>query len=141
MAVASGNKVRVHYKGTLSDNTQFDSSDGREPLEFSVGAGQVIAGFDAAVTGMEEGASKTVTLPAAEAYGAHDPENVLVVGKELIPPGADLSVGDPLEVGVEGGTVVVRVTEITDETVTLDANHPLAGEDLTFELTLVEIVA
>lgn len=141
MPVVAGNTVRVHYKGTLSDYTEFDSSEGGDPLEFSVGAGQVIVGFDAAVTGMEVGETKTVTIPALEAYGVHDPENVLVVGSDQIPPGADLSVGDPLEVGIEGGTVMVRVTELTDDSVTLDANHPLAGEDLTFELKLAEIVS
>jgi peptidylprolyl isomerase len=142
MTAQSGHTVRVHYTGTLSDHTVFDSSEGREPLEFALGAGQVIAGFDAAVTGMAVGDSKTVTIPAAEAYGAHDAENVIVVGREQIPPGAELSLGDQLEVGVQGGgRVMVRVTEMTDETVTLDGNHPLAGEDLTFALTLDEIVA
>lgn len=137
MAVQPGDTVRVHYTGTLSDGSVFDSSQGREPLGFTVGAGEVIPGFDRAVTGMEVGDTRTVTIPAAEAYGEADPEQVLVVGRDQIPPGDPIHVGDQLEIGLDnGGTILVTVAEVTDETVTLDANHALAGEDLTFEITL-----
>lgn len=140
MPVQSGDTVHVHYTGTLADGTVFDSSDGGDPLVFAVGSGEVIPGFDAAVTGMEVGETRTVTIPAAQAYGETDPEQVLVVGRDQMPDGAPIAVGDPLQIGLDGGgTIVVTVTEVTDETVTLDANPALAGENLTFEITLGDI--
>lgn len=135
MPVQSGDTVHVHYTGTLSDGSVFDSSEGREPLAFTVGAGDVIAGFDRAVTGMEVGQTRTVTIPAADAYGEPDPEQTLVVPRSEMPEGA-VEVGDTFVLGMEGGEVPVTVAEVTDESVTLDANHPLAGEDLTFAITL-----
>ena len=138
--VQAGDTVHVHYTGTLADGSRFDSSEGREPLAFTAGVGQVVPGFDKAVLGMETGETKTVTIPAAEAYGEPDPEQVLVVGRDQIPPGAPLSVGDQLQIGLEGGGAIqVTVAELHDETVTLDANHALAGEDLTFEITVVRV--
>lgn len=138
MPVQSGDSVRVHYTGTLADGSEFDSSRGRDPLAFTAGAGQVVPGFDAAVLGMETGETKTVTIPAAQAYGEPDPEQQLVVPKAEVPDG--VTVGDQLQLGMpNGGAVVVRVAEIEGEEVTLDANHELAGQDLTFEITLVEI--
>lgn len=138
--VQKGDTVHVHYTGTLADGSTFDSSAGREPLAFTAGVGQVVPGFDKAVLGMETGETQTVTLPAAEAYGEPDPEQVLTVGRDQIPPGQPLSVGDQLQVGLQGGGAIqVTVAELDDETVTLDANHPLAGEDLTFEITVVSI--
>jgi peptidylprolyl isomerase len=135
MVVQNGDTVRVHYTGTLADGSVFDSSEGGEPLAFTVGAGDVIAGFDRAVTGMEVGETRTVTIPAADAYGEVDPEAVLVVPRDEMPEGG-VAVGDAFVIGVEGGEIPVMVAEVTDETVTLDANHALAGEDLTFVLTL-----
>lgn len=137
MPVQSGDTVRVHYTGTLSDGSVFDTSRGGDPLSFTVGAGDVIAGFDKAVTGMEVGDTKTVTIPSAGAYGDADPEQVLVVGRDQLPSDEPVELGDSLEIGLDdGGVILVTVAEITDETITLDANHALAGEELTFEITL-----
>lgn len=135
-----GDMVRVHYTGTLDDGTVFDSSRDREPLEFSLGTGQVIPGFDQALTGMKPGESKKVTIPAAEAYGPYRSELVLVVDRAEFPAEIAPDLGDQFELSQDGNSFVVNVTDITDTNVTLDANHPLAGEDLTFELELVEIV-
>lgn len=141
MAPVSGDTVRVHYTGTLADGTCFDSSDGREPLEFTVGSGQVIPGFDAAVTTLEVGATATVTIPAADAYGEHAEEGLQVFPREAFPPDANPEVGWAVELSApDGQRVPATVAEVTDESITLDFNHPLAGQDLTFEITLVEIV-
>lgn len=136
----AGDTVRVHYTGTLDDGSVFDSSRGREPLEFTVGAGQVIPGFDEAVTGMQPGEEKRVTIPADDAYGQRRPEMVGSIRREQFPPGIQPAVGQQLQMSQQGHTFVVTVTEVSDDEVTLDANHPLAGEDLTFQLELVEIV-
>ncbi|HEX8299604.1 MAG TPA: FKBP-type peptidyl-prolyl cis-trans isomerase [Rubricoccaceae bacterium] len=134
----AGDTVHIHYTGTLADGSEFDSSRGREPLRFTLGAGQVVPGFDRAVAGMAEGETQTVTIPAAEAYGEHDPENTLVVPAGQLPPGVTL--GDRLALGTpDGGQVAVTVTALDAEGATLDANHDLAGKDLTFEITLVRI--
>ncbi|HEX9952060.1 MAG TPA: FKBP-type peptidyl-prolyl cis-trans isomerase [Rubricoccaceae bacterium] len=134
----TGDTVHIHYTGTLADGTEFDSSRGREPLRFTLGAGQVVPGFDRAVDGMAEGQTQTVTIPAAEAYGEHDPENTLVVPAANLPTGVVL--GDRLALGTpDGGQVAVTVTAIDADGATLDANHDLAGKDLTFEITLVRI--
>lgn len=135
-----GNTVKVHYTGTLDDGSIFDTSEGREPLEFVMGAGQMIPGFESAVRGMKLGESKTVTIPAEEAYGPHNPELVLEVGLEEMPEDLEYGVGDWLQMQLSDGRVIeVTVVSITDTNVTLDANHRLAGKDLTFEIELVEI--
>jgi FKBP-type peptidyl-prolyl cis-trans isomerase 2 len=135
-----GDKVAVHYTGTLSDGTQFDSSEGRAPLEFTVGAGQMIAGFDKAVDGMKVGETKTVTIPAAEAYGTVRPELVMEFPKSSLPQGMNPKVGEQLQMrNSSGGTAIVTVTRVTDSSITVDANHELAGKDLTFKIRLVEI--
>jgi peptidylprolyl isomerase len=139
MAAKRGDTVRVHYTGTLTDGTQFDSSRGREPLEFTLGEGRVIAGFDAAVTGMEVGESRTVTIPAADAYGERQEAMLLRVPRGQVPPNVEPRVGQQLQVGRGGDAVPVTVREVTPEHVVLDANHPLAGEDLTFALELVAV--
>ncbi|NJB67889.1 peptidylprolyl isomerase [Desulfobaculum xiamenense] len=137
----SGDTVRVHYTGTLDDGTEFDSSRDRDPLEFVVGAGAVIAGFDNAVDGMEPGQSKSVHIPCAEAYGEYVQEAVAMIPREHFPDHIVPELGMALQIPQEGGTpVVVTVTAVTDEAITLDGNHPLAGKDLTFEISLVEIV-
>lgn len=141
MAVAQqGDTVRIHYTGKLADGTEFDSSSGREPLEFTVGAGQVIPGFDEAVQGMEVGDQKEFTIPSDRAYGERREEMVMRIDRTQLPPELDPTVGDELQLQTpEGRPVPVRVADIDDEAVVLDANHPLAGEDLTFEVKLEEI--
>lgn len=135
-----GDKVKVHYTGKLDDGTIFDSSAGRDPLEFTLGSGQIIPGFDAGVTGMSVGESKTVNIPSVEAYGPHHEEMVITVGRDEFPPEVTPTIGDQLQMRHETGQVVmVTIAEISDENVTLDANHPLAGKDLTFEIELVEV--
>lgn len=135
----AGDTVRVHYTGTLEDGSVFDSSQGREPLEFTLGEGQVIPGFEEAVLGMEPGESKRVTIPSTEAYGPRREELMLEVGKEEFPPDVRPEVGQRLQMVQGEQAMVVLVREVGDRSVTLDANHPLAGEDLTFELELVRI--
>ena len=138
-AAKAGDTVRVHYKGTLDDGSVFDSSEGRDPLEFTIGSGQVIPGFDTAVTGMNVGDARTVTIPAAEAYGSRRDDLVLVVDRQNLPDDMNPDIGDQLQLSQEGHAFVVTVTDVTEQNITLDANHPLAGEDLTFELELVHI--
>ena len=136
----AGDTVAIHYTGTLADGSQFDSSEGRDPLRFMLGSGQIIAGLDAAITGMSQGEKKSVTIAAAEAYGDHRPEAVQAVPRAQIPAEIPLEVGGSLQVQTpDGQTIPVTVTSVTDEEVTLDANHPLAGKDLTFAVELVEI--
>ncbi len=135
-----GNTVKVHYTGTLADGSRFDTSRGSDPLEVTLGSGSVIAGFEQALIGMAVGESKTVTIAAAEAYGDRDAERVHQVEREKMPDDIDLRVGVILEaVGEDGTPLPVQVAELSDTTVTLDFNHPLAGQDLTFELELMEI--
>lgn len=136
-----GDNVQVHYTGTLDDGSQFDSSEGREPLEFLLGAGQVIPGFEAAIVGMAEGETKTVTFSADQAYGPHDPSAVHTVGRDEIPSEIPLSVGGRLQASdPEGNEVTLTITAVDETSVTLDANHPLAGKALTFALTLVGFI-
>ncbi|HSK21470.1 MAG TPA: peptidylprolyl isomerase [Longimicrobiales bacterium] len=135
----SGDTVRVHYTGKLEDGSVFDSSDGRDPLEFTVGSGQVIPGFDQAVAGMSPGEEREVKIPAAEAYGDRKDDLVIVVERSQLPPDIDPDVGQQLQLSQEGRAFVVTVADVNEQNITLDANHPLAGEDLTFELQLVEI--
>jgi peptidylprolyl isomerase len=138
---SSGNTVRIHYTGRLTDGTEFDTSAGSEPLEFELGAGQIISGLDEAVTGMKVGETSTVTVPADKAYGPHHPEAVSAVPRENIPEGIALEPGLRLQAQREDGTALaLTVVEIGEDRVTLDANHPLAGRDLVFELELVEVL-
>ena len=137
--IEAGKSVLVHYKGTLSDGTVFDSSEGRAPLKFQIGAGQVIPGFDSAVKAMETGSSKTVTIPCAEAYGEVVQDLIATVPAEQFPDEIQPEVGLTLELQSPQGNLPVRVMDISDDGILLDGNHPLAGQDLTFELTLVEI--
>lgn len=130
----TGDTVSVHYTGTLDDGTQFDSSRGREPLSFEMGAGQLIAGFEAAVTGLEVGESTTVRLDPGQAYGEPMPELMIEVPAEHAPEG--LSVGDMVMLGSGAQAVVVGLDA---DTVTIDANHPLAGQALTFHIELVSV--
>jgi peptidylprolyl isomerase len=136
----SGNTVRIHYTGRLDDGTVFDSSEGREPLSFTLGEGKVIPGFEAAVVGMGAGDTKSAVIPAEEAYGPRRDDLVLRVERERLPEGIDPEPGQALQMQTEEGQVVpVTVTEVDEAAVILDANHPLAGRDLTFEIEVVEV--
>ena len=137
--IENGKTVKVHYKGTLSDGTIFDSSEGRDPLEFLTGAEQVIPGFEAAVVELTVGETKTLTLAADDAYGNHDENMIGMVPRDSMPEDMEIEVDMMLQMETEDGVMPVRVVEVAEESVTLDANHPLAGQDLTFEVTLVEI--
>lgn len=134
-----GDTVRVHYTGTLRDGSVFDSSRGRSPLEFRLGSGQVIPGFDAAVSGMAIGEERTVTIAADEAYGPRRPDLVLTVDRAQLPAGFTPAVGQQLELGQGQDVFAVVVRDVSEDRVVFDANHPLAGEDLTFALELLEI--
>jgi len=136
----SGDTVKIHYTGTLDNGTQFDSSEGREPLEFALGGGQVIPGFDKAVDGMAVGESKTVTIPAKEAYGQRHEQLVQEVPRSALPEEMEPAVGMQLQSQSPDGQVMnLVVTEVADESITVDANHPLAGQALTFAIELVAI--
>ncbi len=140
-AAKSGDKVRVHYTGKLADGSVFDSSDGRDPLEFTVGDGSVIPDFDAAVEGLGVGESITREIEAESAYGKYIDELVMEIERTQLPQEIPYEVGRQLQIPQEDGrAAVVTVTGVTDSSVTLDANHPLAGKDLTFQIELVEIV-
>ncbi|MEZ4425197.1 MAG: peptidylprolyl isomerase [Gemmatimonadota bacterium] len=135
-----GDVVHVHYTGRLQDGTVFDSSQQRDPLQFQVGAGQVIPGFESAVEGMEEGETRTATIEALNAYGPRNEDMMLTVPREQLPDGLEPEVGASLQVSTtEGQVYPVRIAELQEQTVVLDANHPLAGEDLTFDIELVRI--
>ena len=135
-----GDNVKIHYTGKLQDGTVFDSSQGHDPLQFTIGSGQVIQGFDEAVVGMSKGDSKNVNIPVDKAYGPRNEELVLTAPISQVPPDLNPEVGQKLEMGGPNGEiVVVKVVAVTDENITLDANPPLAGEDLIFDIELVEI--
>jgi len=144
-AAESGDTVQVHYTGKLVEGEMFDSSrqEGREPLEFVLGSGSVIPGFDAAVTGMTIGENKTVTIPVDDAYGPRRDDLVLAANRSELPPDFEPSIGETLmmQTGEDDPPVPVTIVEMDDTTVSLDANHRLAGQDLVFELELVGIKA
>ena len=141
MSIAKkGDKVKVHYTGKLEDGSIFDSSANREPLEFELGAGMMIAGFDKAVDGMSLGDKKTANIPANEAYGQRNDEMIVSVAKAQLPPDLNPEVGQQLAMQQPNGqSVPVVVTKVETESIELDANHPLAGKDLIFDIELVEI--
>ncbi len=138
--VKSGDTVRIHYTGTLLDGSTFDSSQGRDPLEFQVGSGQIIPGLDSALPGMAVGEKKEVKVAAEEAYGAVNPEMRQSVPREGIPADIPLDPGTQLQMQTpDGQALPVTVVEVDESTVTLDANHPLAGKDLTFDIEVVSV--
>ena len=140
--VKEGDVVKVHYTGKLASGEQFDSSAGREPLEFTVGAGQMIKGFDAALPGMNVGDKKTITIPAEEGYGERSDDAVIEFPKENIPEDMQLEPGMSLTLSnQQGQPVPVVVKEIRDDVVLLDANHFLAGQDLVFDIEVVDVVS
>lgn len=135
-----GDKVKVHYSGTLKDGTEFDSSEGKPPLEFVLGEGRVIPGFEKAVEGMAVDETRTVAISAVDAYGPYNEQMIIEVERDQFPSDVPLTVGQHYQFDTNKGEVhIVRVIEMDDRLVTLDANHPLAGEDLAFEIRLVEI--
>ncbi len=137
----SGDKVRIHYTGKLEDGTVFDSSADREPLEFTIGSGQVIPGVEQAVTGMEPGEQKSAEIPPEQAYGPRRDDMVATVAREQLPKGMAPTVGQQLAVRQEDGRQFnVTVTGTTDTSVTIDANHRLAGHNLLFDLELVQVL-
>jgi FKBP-type peptidyl-prolyl cis-trans isomerase 2 len=138
--VKNGDTIQVHYKGTLTDGTLFDSSEGGEPLEFKVGGGMVIPGFDKGVMGMAIGEKRTINIPCAEAYGQLNEEMKINMPRSEVPADMNPEIGMEMHLTDENGQVIpVLVIGLTDDTITLDANHPLAGEDLNFDLELVSI--
>lgn len=140
MTAKKGDIVKVHYTGKLTSGDQFDSSEGRNPLEFKVGAGQMIPGFDQAIPGMNVGEKKTITISPLEAYGKKNKEAIIEFPKTNIPADIKLETGMKLQLRNEAGEPIpVVVTEVKDETVILDANHELAGKELVFDIELVEI--
>jgi peptidylprolyl isomerase len=135
-----GDTVKVHYTGKLQDGNVFDSSENREPLEFTLGAGNMIPGFEQAVQGMNIGDKKTAEIPSEQAYGEKREDMIISVPRENVPGDIEPEVGQQLAIQQQGGQQVpVTVTEVSEEKVVLDANHPLAGKDLVFEIELVEI--
>lgn len=136
----NGDQVKVHYHGRLTTGETFDSSAGREPLEFTLGSGMVIKGFDDGVTGMSVGEKKTINIPVNEAYGPVNDQMIFTVAKTQMPEGLDVQPGMQLMMHAGGGQQLpVIVTAVEEENVIIDGNHPLAGKDLVFELELVEI--
>lgn len=136
-----GNTVKVHYTGKLEDGTVFDSSTGRAPLEFTLGEGELIPGFEEAVDGMEPGETKTTEIAPEDAYGPYDQDLVFQIERSRFPDEIDPEVGQQLQLRQEDGQAFqATIMDVTDDAVTMDANHPLAGKDLTFDIELVEIV-
>jgi peptidylprolyl isomerase len=137
----TGDTVQVHYTGTLTDGTVFDSSAGRSPLEFTVGSGQVIKGFDEGVAGMNQGEKKKINIPVEDAYGPANEEMIFTLDRSDIPDDIPLEVGMTLNMHEDGNPrpIPVIVRDLTDTNVTLDANHPLAGQDLVFDVELVGV--
>lgn len=139
--VESGDRIKVNYVGRFENGAIFDSSEGREPLEFTVGDEQVIAGFDRAVIGLKPGESRKVVVTPEDGYGEHVPGMVAEIERQQIPDHEKLVLGSMLEVSMEDGqSLEVQVVEISDETVVLDGNHPLAGKELHFEIELLDFV-
>ena len=135
-----GDTLHLHYKGTLDDGTVFDSSEGRDPLSFELGSGQIIPGLDVGVTGMAVGEKRTVRVEAAEAYGEHHPDRVQAVDRANVPDHIPTDPGTQLQQQAQdGNSMNVVIVEATDDQLILDANHPLAGKALTFDVELVEI--
>ena len=137
---SSGDTVKVHYKGTLQDGTVFDDSHGDEPIEFTIGDEELIPGFEDAVIGMTPEESKEVTIESDDAYGDRREDLVATIDRDELPDDMDIEEGQHLRMeGQDGQTMIVRVVDLEEDTVTLDGNHPLAGKDLTFNIELLEI--
>lgn len=137
----TGDIVRINYSGRLVDGTQFDSSEGRAPLEFTLGQGQVIKGLEQHVSGMEPGQKSTVTIPASSAYGPRRDDAIQQIDRAKVPSGIELKIGTQLQARTaDGGLLPITIVGVDDASVTVDANHPLAGQDLVFDVEVVEVV-
>lgn len=137
-----GDTVRVQYTGKLKDGTIFDTSDEREPLEFTIGKGEIIPGFERAVVGMKPGETKTATIPPEEAYGPHRDDMLFTIDRDQFPEDIQPRPGQQLQIQQPGGqAAIVTVSDVSELTVTLDVNHPLAGQPLTFAIKLLDIVS
>ncbi len=137
-----GDTVRVQYTGKLKDGTIFDTSDEREPLEFTIGKGEIIPGFERAVVGMKPGETKTATIPPEEAYGPHRDDMLFTIDRDQFPEDIQPRPGQQLQIQQPGGqAAIVTVSDVSELTVTLDVNHPLAGQPLTFDIKLLDIVS
>ncbi len=135
-----GSKVKINYTGKLDDGTVFDTSEGKAPLEFTLGSKQVIPGFETGITGMKVGEKKTIHIPADQAYGPHQKEMVIKAERKQLPPDLKPEVGQQLQMNHQNGqTFIVKVIEVDETTITLDGNHPLAGKNLTFDIELLEV--
>lgn len=138
--IKDGNEVKVHYTGKLNDGTVFDSSDGREPLAFTIGKGMMIPGFEKGVMGMALNEEKTITLPPEEAYGEVREDMIAEVPNQQLPPEIKPEIGmELMSQTPDGQQLVVKIKEVKDESIVIDANHPLAGQELTFDIKVVEI--
>ncbi len=139
MAVKNGDKIKVEYTGTLDDGTVFDTSKEKEPLEFEVGSGQIIKGFDEAVVGMEKGEEKSIKIESKDAYGDPNPELTKKIPREHLPKEQELKPGMMLRLKTpDGRQIPAKITEVTDKEITIDLNHPLAGKSLNFKVKIVE---
>ena len=138
MPIKNGDVVRVHYTGRLKDGTEFDSSFNREPLEFTVGKAQVIPGFEKAVEGRKTGEKVTVSIPVEDAYGPVDPDLIFTVTRSQVPDNIPLETGTPLQLSSDRGQMDVTITEVGPDEITLDANHPLAGKELVFDIEIID---
>ncbi len=142
MPVKKGDKVKVDYTGKLEDGTVFDTSEGKAPLEFEVGSGRIIKGFDDALIGMEKGQEKDIKISSADAYGSPNPQLVQKIPKEKLPAGQEPKKGMVLSLATpDGKRMPARIKEVSDKDITIDLNHPLAGKDLNFRIKLVDIAA
>ena len=140
MTVKKGDKVTIDYTGTLDDGSVFDSSKNKQPIEFEVGSGRVIKGFEDSVIGMKKGEEKKISLKPAEAYGDHNPAMVIKIPRDKLPPGPEPKSGMMLAIGTpDGNKFPAKIIEVTDAEVTLDVNHPLAGKNLNFAIKLVDV--
>jgi peptidylprolyl isomerase len=140
--ITNGDVVRIHYTGKFTDGTPFDSSAGGEPLEFTAGAGQIIPGLERNIAGMNVGDRETVTIPAAEAYGPRDDAQVQTLPRDIRPAGIEVGLGTRLQANMpDGQPVNLTVVDVDEDSITVDANHPLAGRDLVFDIELVEVIA
>ncbi len=135
-----GNKVKVHYKGTLDDGSIFDTTEGQEPFEFTIGEGEVLPDFENAIIGLQPGDKVKIRIPSEDAYGVYREDLCFPVSKDYFPEGIEPKIGEFFSLQLKNGnTIVVKVKEISNSTVILDANHPLAGKDLNFEIEVVEV--
>mgnify|MGYP003971357395 CR=1 FL=1 len=140
MAITNGNTVKINYKGTLDDGTVFDSSEGREPIEFKVGEGKVIPGFEKAVAGMNKGDKKTFKIECKDAYGEPNPMMIQKIPRDKLPADKEPQAGMMIGVGMPNGQQIpAKITEVSDKDITLDLNHPLAGKNLNFEIEVVDV--